>query len=73
MKKKWLLHMKWSEIPTWYLAVMIWPFLTWILMWPVKAYVGYTAGMVMLGVWIVGTLANIIILGFFSHQYPRKK
>ena len=71
--KKMLLHMTWSEVPIWSYALVAWIVLSWILMWPAKAYISTFAGNFLFGNWALGTVIFVIILMFFPYQYPRKK
>jgi len=72
-EKKWLLSMKLNEAPRWWMAMNLYPMLSWILIWPAKAYLGYWFGIFFFGNWALGTSIYIYILMFHSYQYPCKR
>lgn len=73
MKKIWIMHMTWKNVPYWLLALGMVPFPAFVLMFVFKAY-GFTALSMICFVFVAGgSLANLIIGLFFPYQYPRKQ
>ena len=73
MNKKPLILMTWSEIPIWFVAVSIYPVISFILMWIAKVYINQLTAYFFFANWALGTFIYIFVLIFFPNQYPRKK